>query len=394
MTYSYGRMNRPNHEPLFTARFFVMCGFNFTFFLAELQLLPTAPYRILELGGSEVAAGMFLGLQTYASAISAPITGSLADRFGKRRMMIVCSLALSALAAAYTVTREYHVMLGLAIVHGCFLSGLLCSASAYMTDFMPAARRAEGIGYWDFSTMLALAVAPSLGFWLYRSGGWMWLCASIGTLFLAAAAIAFRLAEVTTSEPAPKPFFERDLIEWRVLALSLTLFLCSFGYGGTASFAALYADAKHVVPKEIFLTTYGIVVVCTRPFLVPLGDRIGHRRVFLPCLALIVGGLSLLAASDSRIGTIAAAAVFGTGFGAAYPVFIGYVMRHVDALRRGAAFGAIHAAFDTGMGSGSIATGLIVHRYGFEAAFAVAAALAAVAIPFFLFIDRRLVARG
>ena len=69
-------------------------------------------------------------------------------------------------------------------------------------------------------------------------------------------------------------------------------------------------------------------------------------------------------------------------------------MRHVDALRRGAAFGAIHAAFDTGMGSGSIATGLIVHRYGFEAAFAVAAALAAVAIPFFLFIDRRLVARG
>ena len=47
-----------------------MCGFNFTFFLAVLQLVPTAPYRILELGGSEVAAGMFLGFLTYASAIS------------------------------------------------------------------------------------------------------------------------------------------------------------------------------------------------------------------------------------------------------------------------------------------------------------------------------------
>ena len=218
----------------------------------------------------------------------------------------------------------------------------------------------------------------------------MWLCASVGILNLVAAAIAFQLVEVTAREPAPTAFFGRHLIEWRVLALSMTLFLYSFGYGGITSFAALYADANHVVPKEIFLTTFGIVVLCTRPFLVPLGDRIGHRRVLLPCLVMIVGGLSLLAASGSRIGIIVAAAVFGTGFGAAYPVFAAYVMRHVDASRRGAAFGSIHAAFDTGMGSGSIASGWIVHRYGFEAAFAVAAALAAVAIPFFLFMDRRL----
>jgi hypothetical protein len=68
-----------------------MCGFSFTVFLSAFQLLPTAPYRILELGGSEVAAGMFLGLLTYASALSAPITGSLADRLGKRRMLVVCS---------------------------------------------------------------------------------------------------------------------------------------------------------------------------------------------------------------------------------------------------------------------------------------------------------------
>jgi predicted MFS family arabinose efflux permease len=69
-------------------------------------------------------------------------------------------------------------------------------------------------------------------------------------------------------------------------------------------------------------------------------------------------------------------------------------MRHVDASRRGAAFGSIIAAFDTGIGSGSIVSGWIVHRHGFEAAFAVAATLSAFAIPFFLFMDRRLLARG
>ena len=82
----------------------------------------------------------------------------------------------------------------------------------------------------------------------------------------------------------------------------MTLFLYSFGYGGITSFAALYADANHVVPKEVFFTTFAIVVLCTRPILGPLGDRIGYRRVFLPCLVLIVCGLALLAASGSKAG--------------------------------------------------------------------------------------------
>ena len=381
----------PPPEPLFTPRFFVMCGFSFTVFLSAFQLLPTAPYRILELGGSKVAAGMFLGFLTYASAFSAPITGSLADRFGKRRMLIACSLVLSAFAAAYALTRDHRVLLGLALVHGCFWSGLLSSSSAYITDFIPAARRAEGIGYWGLSTIFAIAVAPSLGFWLYHRGGWMWLCASVGILNLVMAVIAFQLVEVARERP-PSAFFGRHLIEWRVLALSMTLFLYSFGYGGITSFAALYADANHVVPKEVFFTTFAIVVLCTRPFLGPLGDRIGYRRVFLPCVVLIACGLALLASHGTRPGIILSAAVFGTGFGAAYPAFAAYVMRHVDSGRRGAAFGSILAAFDTGIGSGSIATGWIVQRHGFEAAFAVAATLAAFAIPFFLFMDRRLLA--
>ena len=382
-----------SREPLFTPRFFVMCGFSFTVFLSAFQLLPTAPYRILELGGSKVAAGMFLGFLTYASALSAPITGSLADRVGKRRMLIVCSLVLSGFAAAYAVTRDYRLLLALALVHGCFWSGLLSSSSAYITDFIPAARRAEGIGYWGLSTIVAIAVAPSLGFWLYHRGGWMWLCASVGILNLVMAGIAFQLVEVAR-ERTPSAFFGRHLIEWRVLALSMTLFLYSFGYGAITSFAALYADANHVSPKEVFFTTFAIVVLCTRPILGPLGDRVGYRRVFIPCLVLIVCGLALLASFGNKPGIIVSAAVFGTGFGAAYPAFAAYVMRQVDPGRRGAAFGSIIAAFDTGIGSGSIVSGWIVEHHGFPAAFGAAAVLSAFAIPFFLVMDHRLAARG
>ena len=54
---------------------------------------------------------------------------------------------------------------------------------------------------------------------------------------------------------------------------------------------------------------------------------------------------------------IASATVFGLGFGTAYPVYVGYIMQGVSAERRGAAFGAILAAFDTGIGTGSTLMG-------------------------------------
>jgi predicted MFS family arabinose efflux permease len=82
--------------------------------------------------------------------------------------------------------------------------------------------------------------------------------------------------------------------------------------------------------------------------------------------------------------------VFGAGFGSAYPAFAAHVMSHVDASRRGAAFGGILAAFDTGIGTGSIATGWIIHRFGYSRAYLASAVLAALAIPFFVRVDRRL----
>lgn len=381
-------------ERLFTPRFFVMCGFSFTVFLSAFQLLPTAPFHILDLGGTTFASGLFLGFLTYSSAFSAPITGAFADRMGQRRILIVCSFALALFSMAYGVITDVRIMLALVLVHGVFWSGLLSASAAYMTSILPERRRAEGIGYWGLSSVTAIAVAPPIGFWIYRHG-WGWLCGVAAALNVVMLAIAWKLKE---SAPAQKhqqqPMRLTGLLEWRVLAVSGSLFLYSFGYGGITSFAALYAASNGVEPKGLYLTTLGIVMLVTRPFLGGLGDRFGYKRVFVPCLVLISAGLACLAGGGTRGWIIASALIFGVGFGTAYPSYVGYVMQGVSAHRRGAAFGAILAAFDTGIGTGSTSIGWLIQRYGYSRAFGVAAALSALALPYFLAADRMLRSRG
>jgi MFS family permease len=375
--------------PLFTPYFFLMCGFSFTVFFSVFFLLPTVPFHILALGGTKAAAGLFLGFLTYASALSAPLTGALADRVGKRKMLIVCSLVIFGFSAMYAVSRDYRVPLALAFLHGWFWSGLLSASAAYVTDIVPDARRAEGFGYWGLASITAMAVAPAVGFWIY-SHGWFWLCASVGTLNLLMAAIAWRLKEQREPQGWGKGgFFSRGLLEWRVLLSSLTLFLYSFGYGSITSFVAVYADANGVWPKGIYFTVLAATMLATRPLSTPLGDRIGHKKLLMPSLGLIVVGLALLAAGGTMPWLIASAVIFGLGYGTAYPMYVAHVMRHVDPARRGAAFGAILAAFDTGVGTGSISAGWLIEHHGFRAAFGTAAVLAALAAPYFLFAEKR-----
>ncbi len=375
-------------ESLFTARFALMFGYTFTVFLSAFQLLPTAPFHILALGGSHLEAGLFLGFLTYASAISAPFTGAVADRLGKRRILIVCSVLIAVFSGLYAVAPSYQMLLALALVHGVAWSGLLSASGAYVTDMVPPARRAEGLSYWGFASIFAVAVAPSLGLWVFDRGGWTALCIEAAILNVIMAILAWRLPPDIRREARPLSLRPSDIVEWRVLVLGVTLFLYSFSYGGITSFAALHAEQQGVAPRAIFFTAFAAAIILTRPFIARYADQIGHRRVIIPCLGLVVLGVALLSAATTRAGFVAAALAFGTGFGSAYPVFVAHLMTRVDNQRRGATFGALIGAFDTGIGTGSIVMGWIGEHYGLGRAFAVAAVLAAVSIPYFHYVGR------
>ena len=381
-------------DRLITPRFLIMCAYTFTVFVSVFQLLPTAPYHVLDLGGGTVAAGLFLGFLTYASAFSAPFTGAIGDRIGQRHVLIGVSVVLAVITASYAIITDYRLLLAVVFVHGVFWSALLAASGAYMTSTLPAARRAEGLGYWGLASVLAVGAAPVLGFWMYRHG-WVALCVEMTALNLIMGVIAWRLPDdhhgAHGHDPmAPVMHPAAHAIEWRVLFLSIGNALISFGYGCLTTFSALYADSLGITPRSLFLSAMAVSILLGRLTLGRSIDRIGHRRVLVRCLMIPPIGLALLAIANSSWMFALAALVFGAGFGLMHPAYTAYVMAHVPFARRGAAFGAMLAAFDTGIGTGSSVMGWVIHQLGFRPAFGLTALLAALSLPVFLFAEKRL----
>ncbi len=387
-------------DRLFSPRFFIMFGFSFTVFVSVFQLLPTAPYRILDLGGSTAVAGLFHGFLTFSSAASAPFAGPLSDRLGHRRVLIGVSLVLAGFTASYALISSVHVMLTVVVAHGLIWSALLSASGAYMTATIPPSRRGEGLGYWGLASVLAIGAAPAAGFWVYRHG-WVALCLELSCLNLLMAAIAWALpddgAVVQPATPrSPRPLLARvrtlvrSHVEWRVVVLSLCTSAVSFAYGGLTSFSALFADDLGLAPRSLFLTVMAVATALGRLTLGRTLDRIGPRRVLVRCLIAPPIGLALLALTRGEGMLVAAAIVFGAGFGLVLPAYNTYVLSHVHPTRRGAAFGAMLAAFDTGIGAGASAMGWLINAHGFRIAFGGAAVLAALSLPYFLIAERRL----
>jgi MFS family permease len=377
-------------EPLFTPRFISLWLFQFGTFFSAFQLFPVIPLRIMDLGASKAAAGLFLAVYTFSSAFAAPVMGTIADHVGRRRMLITASILFVFFSLLYGVVPWLPVVLVIAILHGAIWSSILSAASAIMTDFIPVARRTEGLAYWGLAPTAAIAIAPAVGLHVYEFG-WLALCVEIATLSAFMAVWAARIPGGQSGNSDTSFPRVRELWDWDVVKTTLSLAVVSFGYGGITSYVAILSRERGIEPESLFFTVFAITIVFVRVFTSHLGDRFGHKVLLYPAFVAMPIAFGTLSIANTTWQMVAAAILFGIGLGASFPAFMTFVVANTDEQRRGRTFGSVIWAFDTGIGLGSLVIGAIGQRRGLGFAFAVAAGIACLAIPIFITTSRQLV---
>ena len=376
-----------NPQPLFTRRFFGLWTFAFITFFAAFQLLPAIPFRILHLGGSKAAAGWFLSAYAFASALSAPLMGNLADHLGRKRMLMTASVLFIVFSLLYGVITFVPILLLIAIVHGSLWSGLISSASAIMSDFIPESRRNEGLAYWGLSSTAAIALAPAAGLLIYEHLGWLALCGELAGLSLLTLIWASQLPVLHSAIEGKHSFLEAWDVQ--VIRTALSFSVICFGYGGVTSYVAILSRERGLKPESLFFTIFAGTIVVVRVLTSRLGDRLGPKAVLYPSYASIPISFAILSFATNRWELVLSAILFGCGMGGAYPAFANYLLTNTDPRRRARTFGSIVMAFDTGIAIGSLGIGAIAQRYSLGTAFLIASALSCLAIPIFMSASRR-----
>jgi MFS family permease len=176
--------------PLLVAEFIVWLGFG--------ALLPIMPLYFTEHGVDVRLLGIVIAAWPAARLVGEPIFGWVADRTGRRVLLMVAGLVITAVALGLPLVLTSPI----AFVLLRALAGLATAvydpaARGYLTDATPPARRGEAFGLYGSAQMGGLLFGPAiggLGSALLGGVAFVFVFGALAT-FVAAAAVALRVRE-------------------------------------------------------------------------------------------------------------------------------------------------------------------------------------------------------
>lgn len=367
---------------------------NFLLFFAFYLLTPLLPlYLDAEFAADKDMIGMVLSGYVVATLLVRPFSGFVVDSFDRKTVLMICFFAFFICFAGYLGAASLLMFAIVRTMHGIPFGATTVANSTAAIDVLPSSRRNEGIGYYGLSNNLAMAIAPSVGIYLYHATN------NFSLLFWISLILAFIGFLFSTSVKLPK----RDKVEGKP-RLSLDHFflsrgwllavnICFFGicWGLMSNYVALYGQQELNITDGtgIFFAILSVGLFVSRLFgAKSLRKGLMTRNAAVGTL-LSLAGYSLFAFVVQPWSFYLSALLIGLGNGQMYPAFLNMFIKVARHDQRGTANSSILISWDFGMGIGILVGGIIAENVGFEAAFHFVALMQLLGVILFLTRTRR-----
>jgi MFS family permease len=358
---------------LFTPAFIGLGLVELAYFTAQGITIPLTPlFAAGPLGADEVGVGITVGSFSVTALILRPFAGQMADRRGRRPLLIGGALLAAAAIAAQAVVTDLGVLIALRLLMGVAEAFFFVAGFAMVADLAPPGRAGEALSFNSLALYLGIAFGPIIGEAVLDIGGFElgWAVAAGLTLTAGIGAIAFD-ETAAQAEPAPMTIIHRG-----ALLPSVGLFTGVAGMAGFLWFLALYVRDLGMAGAGPVLLLFGLVVVGTRIVFAKIPDRVPPFRLAAAALAMIAIGLAAIAITQTVPGLFVGAAVTALGVAFTTPAFFAAIVGRVVPSERGVALGTTSLFIDLAFGGGPMLFGFVAAGLGIPAAFVAGAALA------------------
>jgi MFS transporter, DHA1 family, multidrug resistance protein len=349
---------------------------------------PFLPLFIIQLGVHPLPAvdlwsGAVMSINFLFAALFSPLWGGLADRVGRKPMVVRSCVAISIFTAIMGLTQNVWQLFIARACMGLF-SGFSAAATTLVGTQVPEDRLGFSLGWMATGQLVGALCGPLVGGYLAdRTRDYRLVFVATAIFAVAATLVcAFYVREnfvrpdrsdmKTTSlwarivelarHPQLLPMFVVVLLA-QIVAFGaqpvVPLFVRELA--GNVPWLATAAGAAFAV--------MGLADLIASPFLGKRSDRIGYRRVLLASLA----GVACFTIPQAFVRGVAAfiALRFGVGLflGGVLPTANALIARSFPPHHRGQVFGITSSATFFGMFSGPLLGGIVAARLGFPAVF-------------------------
>jgi DHA2 family multidrug resistance protein len=133
------------------------------------------PYMQGSLSASLDQINWVLTSYIVASAIMTAPIGWVSDRFGRKRLFIVCAAGFTVASVLCGLAQSIEEMVGFRLLQGAFGAGLVPLSQALLLDSYSAEERGSAMAIWGIGVMLGPIMGPTLGAWLTDNYSWHWV---------------------------------------------------------------------------------------------------------------------------------------------------------------------------------------------------------------------------
>jgi MFS transporter, DHA1 family, multidrug resistance protein len=370
-----------------------MVAVQFTMSAALSMMSPFLPLFIIQLGTKrpdlvDVWSGVISSSNFFIAAIVSPFWGSLADRYGRKAMVVRTTTTITIFTALMGFSQNVWELFALRGLMGAF-SGFSASAIALVGTVVPEDSLGYALGWLSTGQLLGGLLGPLMGGFLagvignYRV---VFFCTSaISALAVLLTLFGVREQFVPPDRTVARPSIWKQIVSLRTLpglgAMFVVLLLAQFATRAVQPVLTLFV--RELVGPTPYLailagaafSIVGVADLVASPFLGKRSDRLGYKRV----LSISLLGAAVFNLPQAFVHSIWAflAAQFGLG------IFIGGIIPTANALvgrlappeRRGQVYGLTASASFLGNSLGPLTGGLVAAKFGIRSMFLVTATL-------------------
>lgn len=330
----------------------------------------------------EIWTGFVFAITFMSGALIAPFWGSIADKYGRKPMMLRAGICLSAAYFMYYLVQNPYELIVARILEG-LLAGYIPSAIALVATNTPEKHVGYALGVMSTASAAASIIGPLIGGVVSHFVGPRDTFLFAGVMVF----VAFLIAVFWVKEPSfNKSSAKRSSVvsDLKVAASNRTLMSALFivfitttsvmileplltiyvlKLGSSQESASLHAG--------IIFSAVGIATLIAAPRWGRIGGRIGYEKVlFIGLLGGAAGNL-LQVLFHNLIGFGSLRFVYGLFFAAVFPALNAFIAKHTDQEFRSRAFSLNQSANQMGLLLGPLIGGLLATRLSIPVVFVI-----------------------